>query len=551
MSELAAGFRAGTQMAQSALDAYNSAKASREEEEYRAELKKVNDERNLKALGIDTSGGIGINPTRGMTGGDATIPGVNPVPGIAQGGATIPGVNPVPEVGLGMPGEGQPFTGFTGGAAQLAETMDPNYGLSQKMALAEQYGMDKDYARYLGQQDRVAEIERAEQAERQRQYEAGLGRTYQRERDEISDEQFKKREDRLAKTSAAQIESFKVQTQVNQNKLNQLTNERERMEAAEIANNTLVDIMSKSTGGVPDLAEVNTALEQNPFFQGKPRVLGAAKKAASDKYFGDLGINQTQQARIFSQATLPLREALAEVPVDEGGNVLEESALSKFQDVVSKFQGFDTDPTDTLIPRLVKNEDGTISLYEGAKETRNFASFNELKDVATDFLGQADGAMANTTLQYMDNITKQAKAKAARLESQAEREEAFRDFVKQNAALVSNEDQMKKWQGVFRVGASSPSWDEITPTPTTPPKNKGLTSDSDAILSDLEADKAKEREKAVSRSGMIDELTSKYTALELKALIDSGRLPPEEISTYEAALKVTLAGPVHRLMPIL
>lgn len=551
MSELAAGFRAGTEMARSALDAYEATERRRKEEEYRAELKKVNDERNLKALGIDTSGGIGINPTRGMTGGDATIPGVNPVPGIAQGGATIPGVNQVSEIGLGMPGEGQPFTGFTGGAAQLAESLDPNYGLSQKMALAEQYGMDKDYARYLGQQDRVAEIERAEQAERQRQYEAGLGRTYQLERDEVKDALDNRVQTRLEGVASQQKETFSAQQRLAEYKLNQLTNDQDRTQATEIASNALTDIMAKSRGGVPDLAQVNAALEQNEFLNSKPGLLAAAKKATSDKYFGDLGINQTQQARIFSQATLPLREALAEVPVDEGGNVLEESALSKFQDVVSKFQGFDTDPTDTLIPRLVKNEDGTISLYEGAKETRNFASFNELKDVATDFLGQADGAMANTTLQYMDNITKQAKAKAARLESQAEREEAFRDFVKQNAALVSNEDQMKKWQGVFRVGASSPSWDEITPTPTTPPKNKGLTSDSDAILSDLEADKAKEREKAVSRSGMIDELTSKYTALELKALIDSGRLPPEEISTYEAALKVTLAGPVHRLMPIL
>jgi hypothetical protein len=515
MSELAAGFRAGTQMAQSALDAYNSAKASREEEEYRAELKKVNDERNLKALGIDTSGGIGINPTRGMTGGGATIPGVNPVPGIAQGGATIPGVNQVPEIGLGMPGEGQPFTGFTGGAAQLAETMDPNYGLSQKMALAEQYGMDKDYARYLGQKDRVAEIERAEQAERQRQYEAGLGRTYQLERDKVKDDLDARIQTRLENVSDAQVKSYEAQTQVNQNKLNQLTNERERTEAAEIANNTLVDIMSRSTGGVPDLGQVNTALEQNPFFQGKPRVLAAAKKAASDKYFGDLGINQTQQARIFSQATLPLREALAEVPVDEGGNVLEESALSKFQDVVSKFQGFDTDPTDTLIPRLVKNEDGTISLYEGAKETRNFASFNELKDVATDFLGQADGAMANTTLQYMDNITKQAKAKAARLESQAEREEAFMDFVKQNAALVSNEDQMKKWQGVFRVGASSPSWDEITPGP----KKKGLSIEE--AMNQMNQNEATSRKESSDLNYAVDATLEKYSEEEIRNLLES------------------------------
>ena len=548
MSELAAGFRAGTQMAQSALDAYNSAKASREEEEYRAELEKINQGRNLKALGIEPSGGIGVRPVQ--------LEGIQQVPGAAPTGpnylASMPNAVAMPDIGLGMPGEGQPFTGFTGGAAQFVESMDPNYGLSQKMALAEQYGMDKDYVRYSGQQDRVAETERAELAERQRQYEAGLGRSYQQERDKAKDDLDARIQTRLEGVANKQQESFSAQQRLAEYNLNQLTNEQERTEATEIASNTLVDIMAKSRDGVPDLSQVNTALEQNPFFQGKPRVLAAAKNAASKKYFGNLGINEAQQARIFSQATLPLREALAEVPVDEGGNVLEESALSKFQDVVSKFQGFDTDPTDNLIPRLVKNEDGTISLYEGAKETRNFASFNELKDVATDFLGQADGAMANTALQYMDNITKQAKAKADRLESQAEREEAFRDFVKQNAALVSNEDQREKWQRVYRVGPSTPGWDELTPTPTPTPKNKGLTSDSDAILSDLNAEKAKEREKAVSRSGMIGELTSKYTDLELKEIIDSGRLPPEDISTYEAALKVKLAKPINTgLMPIL
>lgn len=163
MSELAAGFRAGTQMAQSALDAYNSAKAAREEQEYRDELEKINQERNLKALGIEPSGGIGVRPVQ--------LEGIQQVPGAAPTGpnylASMPNAVAVPDIGLGAPGQAQPFTGFTGGAAQLAESMDPRYGLQQKIALAEKYGMDKDYARYLGQQDRVGELERAEAANRE------------------------------------------------------------------------------------------------------------------------------------------------------------------------------------------------------------------------------------------------------------------------------------------------------------------------------------------------------------------------------------------------
>ena len=163
MSELAAGFRAGTLMAQSGLDAYNSAKAAREEREYRAELEKINQGRNLKALGIEPSGGIGVKPVQ--------LEGIQQVPGAAPTGpnylASMPNAVAVPDIGLGAPEQAQPFTGFTGGAAQLAESMDPRYGLQQKIALAEKYGMDKDYARYLGQQDKVTELERAEAADRE------------------------------------------------------------------------------------------------------------------------------------------------------------------------------------------------------------------------------------------------------------------------------------------------------------------------------------------------------------------------------------------------
>ena len=166
MSELAAGFRAGTEMARSALDAYEASERRQKEKEYRAELEKINQGRNLKALGIEPSGGIGVRPVQ--------LEGIQQVPGAAPTGpnylASMPNAVAVPDIGLGAPEQAQPFTGFTGGAAQLAESMDPRYGLQQKIALAEKYGMDKDYARYLGQQDRVTDLERAEAADRESAY---------------------------------------------------------------------------------------------------------------------------------------------------------------------------------------------------------------------------------------------------------------------------------------------------------------------------------------------------------------------------------------------
>ena len=515
MSELAAGFRAGTQMAQSALDAYDRSKRAGEEAQYRAELKRINDERNLKALGIDTSGGIGINPTRGMTVGDATIPGVNPVPGIAQGGATIPGVNQVPEIGLGMPGEGQPFTGFTGGAAQLAESLDPNYGLSQKMALAEQYGMDKDYARYLGQKDRVAEIERAEQAERQRQYEAGLGRTYQLERDEVKDTLDNRVQTRLEGVASQQKETFSAQQRLAEYKLNQLTNEQDRTQATEIASNALTDIMAKSRDGVPDLAQVNAALEQNEFLNSKPGLLAAAKYAASRKYFGDLGINELQQTRIFSQATMPLREALSKVPVDEEGNALGYKALPEFQKVINSYHGFDSDPTDNVTPKLVIKDDGSIGVFEGKdNETKNFANFNELMKYATSQLEKADNSMANTTLQYMDTVTKIAKAQAARLEDQAAREEAFRDFVKQNAALSSSEVTLKKFRAIYRVGETLPDWNGGDPD-----QPQGLSIEE--AMNQFNQNQAANRKGSADFNQAVNDAQQKYSEEEIDNLLTS------------------------------
>lgn len=541
MSELAAGFRAGTQMAQSGLDAYNSAKSAREEREYRDELEKINQGRNLKALGIEPSGGIGVKPVQ--------LEGIQQVPGAAPTDpnylASMPNAVALPDIGLGAPEQAQPFTGFTGGAAQLAESMDPNYGLAQKIALAEKYGMDKDYVKYSGQQDRVAELGRAETAERQRQYEAGLGRTRQQERDETTD---KYNDDRLS-LQQAQVDKAALVAEKQLTVANNQIRIDSQNEATRQAQQTGTSLYSQTIMSGGSLNDAYTAIgEQYPQRLEDGSVnqqYSAAMAVVNQQAIADSGLNAQSIGSINNSVISSIDNALN----FEGDEPQRIERLNEAAAVI-----FDSDPYDNVTPRIARASDlpsgyapidGGYVILEGDRLVDSFDSLDEISKMGESFKEQLNNNPVNYAVLFAEQKQKRLTATLASAKDQATRQKAYFSFIEKNPNIVGS-DRMREIEKMYGVGQPLNEGGRFGGgTPNNGKQPKGLFSATDTNLEQeaTEAQLLAER-RAVYTPEAFERISDPRTAISDLETIANDPAAPEEFKALVNDVLMSRRGPI-------
>jgi len=329
---------------------------------------------------------------------------------------------------------------------------------------------DRDYRmkqiglyRKFGDPRLALEMERSMAAEEQanRQYDLAL-------------KKFDALNDQFTKTFGEQVRSTKVSEGQEQDKIDILTANQNRLAeetTATINNmNTRLEAFSKDRA-TAEAVDSGKLLFKQGLRQGKnvDEILAeieasypgeensnlrlAAATAATSEYYTQNGINDVTAGQITKLATNPIEATLN---IDFGGDIAKEA--TNWNEVL---QGFaDPDYSDGIETKLVQIKDPETGEPTGAFELaygdRTLEQFNSIEDVRNYAKQYQENFSKNPYLigQYLENTKAKAAANIARAKSSGEREERFAEFLNSNPQYTG---QPEKIMGLRQLlGMDSP-----------------------------------------------------------------------------------------------
>lgn len=430
MSELAAGFRAGTAMAESALGAYDRTRARREEEARREQLAELEARRQAQIDAQQAQVGL---EQQAIQQGTPLASAVAPDPMMARlGGQPLPAGQMSPVAPQQTQLGGQPV------AMRFQQSADQLPTMSEQDYLREQariYGLTGDAGtaaslrrEALGYDTRALEQERyeTERAEDARRFESEqelAGR-----RVTALETQTKTAADKAAitiKQLKQQIDAFGEDRNTAQASIQGQRIFRENV----------------MTGG-----DLSTTIQRiNEAYPEESPQKQAALAAARDAALTDAGMTAAKVGNLYTRQVEPVRNVLAREFKTE------DEQLKAYNKTISNF--VDSNTFDNVPATIRKNEEtGMFEVLEGDSVTASFSSMGEIKDVATQRVEAIGNDPVQFAMDYQQRAKKAMDAQVRAIDDLGERQKAFYSFIEKNPEVIRDEEQMRELEKTYGIG---------------------------------------------------------------------------------------------------
>jgi hypothetical protein len=516
MSELAAGFRAGTDMAERAMATYRKTRQI-------AQLDELEQER---ARGLELQKAQAAQEQQLIQQGvplSSALPVTNPY---AQALNAPQGqYSPVaPPVGLG-PQQAQ----FQQSAETMPVMSEQDYLRKQAVIFAgtgdaATAAQLRAEATGLGRQDVLDQRYRREQAEDRRRYEDDLGLR------ESAEERAKGEAASQASLRSKQETLIDQQVKTSQDTI-------KRLEKTEQGKQGSTDSMAfyndyYLTNPTGDVSDMYAKTEE--YLNGKtPEFITAFRAKLGEKIAADMGMNAQQAGLIIDKQVKPL-ESFADASFED-----DTQAVTQANETIGKF--LDSDPYDSVIPQVVYNEETDMyDVVEGDVVTNSYKDIAELQGVAATEIERIRKGGMGSALMFADNSMRALKTKLAKVEDQKERQGAYLDFLKDNPQFVGNEAMLKRIQKEFGVGGLSD-----VKKPVKVRDNSGgdpAFESADTILAEQRDNEAAQVASQAAIDQQAAQAVAQYTPIQIRDILGSGRLSPEETVVFEKAFDIVQAN---------